>query len=112
MDNTTRLLILAAEDFTGLWDAEFEMADEPHPEEAARRALEHLLDGGHVKLFKGVNPALEDPVEIEHDQVRAALAPGPQWSVPAEGTDDELVYFAATDEGVALIQRLHWGHDT
>lgn len=111
MDNSTRLLILAAEDFTGLWDAVLEMAHEPSAEEAARRALEELLTDGHIRLFRGVNPALQAPVELEHEEVQDALAPGPHWSVPGEGTEGELVYFAATDEGVALIQRLHWGHD-
>lgn len=111
MDNTTSLLILAAEDFTGLWDAVFEMAHESSAEEAARRALKELLKGGHIRLFRGVNPALHAPVELDHDEVQDALAPGPQWSVPAEGTEGELVYFAATAEGVELIQRLHWGHD-
>jgi hypothetical protein len=111
MDNTTRLLILAAEDFTGLWDAVFEMAHEPSPEEAARRALEQLLTDGHVRLFRGINPALQAPVELDHEESRDALASGPHWSVPAEGTEGGLVYFAATDEGVSLIQRSHWGRD-
>lgn len=111
MDNTERLLILAAEDFTGLWDAVFEMAHEPQAEVAARRALEHLLEGGHIRLFIGVDPALLTPVEVVDEQVQTALAPGPHWSVPGEGTKGDLVYFAATDEGVALIRNLHWGQE-
>lgn len=112
MDNATRLLILAAEDFTGLWDAAFEMAHEPSAENAARQGLTQLLNDGLVRIFTGVDPARETPAQLEHGQELQALAPGPQWAVPEEGSEGELVYFAATHEGVTRLHELHWGNDT
>ena len=111
MDNETRLLILAAEDYTGLWDAVFEMAHEPSAEEAARRVLTQLADDGLVRVFTGIDPAREAPVQFEEGEALEALAPGPQWAVPEEGTEGPLIYFAATNAGLALIQQLHWGED-
>lgn len=108
-DNTTRLLILAAEDYTGLWDAAFEMGDEPAAEEAARQALTQLVNDGHVALFTSMDPAKDVPVQLERSKVLEALAPGPHWTVPEEGTDGVLVYFAATDAGVSRLRQLHWG---
>ena len=112
MDNATRLLILAAEDYTGLWDAAFEMAHEPSAEDAARQGLTQLVNDGYVRIFTGADPAREPPVELEHGRALEALAPGPQWAVPEEGSEGELVYFAATDEGVSRLHELHWGQDT
>jgi hypothetical protein len=109
MDNTTRLLILAAEDYTGLWDAAFEMAHEPLAEDAARGALTQLFEDGLIRIYVGVDPAIEVPVELEPRKALAALAPGAHWAVPAEGSQGELVYFAATDDGVSRIRELHWG---
>lgn len=108
-DNTTRLLILAAEDYTGLWDAAFEMAHEPLAEDAARSALTQLLEEGLIRIYAGVNPAIEVFVELEPRQALAALAPGAHWAAPAEGSQGELVYFAATDDGVSRLRELHWG---
>ncbi|WP_262848158.1 hypothetical protein [Mumia quercus] len=112
MENATRLLVLAAEDYTGLWDAAFEMAHESSAEDAARDALTQLLTDGLIRIFVGFDPAIEVPVELEPSRARAALAPGPHWEVPAEGTQGDLVYFAATDEGVSRIRELRWGEGT
>jgi hypothetical protein len=112
MDNTTRLLILAAEDYTGLWDAAFEMAHEPLAEDAARDALTQLFEEGLIRFYTGIDPAIEAPVELEPRQALAALAPGRHWAVPVEGTQGELIYFAATDDGVSRIRELHWGEST
>lgn len=112
MDNATRLLILAAEDYTGLWDAAFEMTHEPSAEEAARQALKQLVNDGLVRIFTGIDPARTAPVQLQQGQDLEALAPGRQWAVPEEGTKGELVYFAASDKGVSRLHELHWGQGT
>ena len=109
MDNRTRLLVLAAEDFTGLWDAAIELAHERSAEEAARQALAQLASEGLIALFVGADPARAAPRLLDPAEILDALSPGPQWSVPGPESKWPFVYFAATDAGVALVQQLHWG---
>lgn len=109
MENRTRLLLLAAEDFTGLWDAALELAHERSAEDVARRLLGQLTSEGLIELFVGTDPAQTAPRVLDADEIPDALSPGPQWSVPGDTSKGPFVYFAATDAGVALVQQLHWG---
>ena len=111
-NNRTRLLVLAAEDFTGLWDALLELAHEASAEDAARQELAALANEGLIELFVGVGPAQEAPRALSQVEIPDALRPGPQWSVPAPGSKEPLVYFAASDAGTAVVQQLHWGEDS
>lgn len=112
MDNKTRLLVLAAEDFTGLWDAALELAHERSAEDAARQALEELASDGLIELFAGGDPARAELQALDRAEVPEALGPGPQWAVPGPRSEGPYLYFATTDAGLALIQQLHWGEDS
>ena len=111
MSNRTRLLVLAAEDFTGLWEAPLELAHEASAEDAAGQELAALVDEGLIELFVGTDPAQETPRALDRAAIPDALRPGPQWSVPEPGSRGPCVYFAASDTGVALVQRLNWGEN-
>jgi hypothetical protein len=111
VDNRTRLLVLAAEDFTGLWDAQLELAHERSGEEAARQVLTQLANEGLIELFVGTDPAQAPLRALDRADTRDVLRPGPQWSVPERGSDGPFVYFAAADAGLDLVRRLHWGED-
>ena len=101
--------MLAAEDFTGLWNAALDLAHERSAEEVARQALAQLASEGLIALFIGADPAQAAPRVLDPAEIPDALSPGPQWSVPAHESKGPFVYFAATDAGLALVQQLHWG---
>lgn len=109
VDNRFRLLVLAVEDLTGLWDARLELDHEPLPEEAARAALVQLISEGLIVLFVADDLPRASPRMLDGGEALDALGPGLHWSVPNRASTGPFVYFAATDAGVALVQGLHWG---
>lgn len=111
MDNRVRLLILAAEDFTALWDARLELQHERSAEVVARQGLARLADDGLIEFFVGTGPAYIER-RLDHGEIAEALRPGPQWATPEDGSDGPFTYFAATDAGVDLIRSLNWGRVT
>lgn len=110
MNTTTRLLVLAAEDFTGLWQAVLELPDEPQPEDGARRALGQLFSDGLIQLYEGGDLATSEPAILDRELTQSALGPGPQWVVPGPEDAGPWIYFAVSDTGLEWLQEHHWGH--
>ena len=104
-----KILVLAGEDFTGLWDAVLDLHDEPQPQRKASAVLQDLVERGLVELYVGEDIALSDPAKLDLEGALAEFSPGPQWDVPAEGDAGPWVYFAATDAGVEWLRKHHWG---
>lgn len=112
MDYATRLLVLAAEDFTGLWDVALEFSGgDRNGSELAGEALTQLVSDGFVEVYIGgpLDSLIPDPVAS--DFVDVFLAPGPQWAVPEAGVHGPFVYVAATDAGRAHLTAMNWGED-
>lgn len=109
MEGVTEILVLAGEDFTGLWEALLSMRDDPEPQAAAAAALHQLLERGLVELYESEDPSVSDPTLVDLESAYAALVPGPQWEVPGQGTVGPLIYFAATAQGVDWLTEHHWG---
>lgn len=108
MDATTKILVLAGEDWTGLWDAPLDLSDELQPEEAARLSLQQLVSDGLVEMFAG-NLDDDDPAVLDRDQALEYLRPGPQWGAPKPDEPGPLVYFSATPAGIDWLNEHHWG---
>jgi hypothetical protein len=113
MDRPTRLLVLAGEDFTGLWDVASESLDVgSHAEKSARElagdALRVLLDEALIDLFTRRSAAWDfDP--IPPSEVGAVLQVELAWEAPADSDAAGRVYIAATPRGLERLRQASWG---
>jgi hypothetical protein len=106
MDARTTLLILAAEDYTGLWDGAFSVDGGSRE---AREVLQTLLQEGLIAIFTNDDPITYSMVELDHDDALVALAAEENWGVPEEGMEGVLVFFLTTPKGDACVRELNWG---
>jgi hypothetical protein len=112
MDNATRLLVLAAEDFTGLWDMALEFSGSDRDgRELASEALTQLVIDGLVEIYIGGPLFSSNPDPVAPDLLDVLLTPGPQWAVPEPGADGPFVYVAATDAGRNHLTAINWGQN-
>lgn len=114
MDNATRLLVLAAEDFTGCqWDMALEFSSSDRQgKELASEALTQLVIDRLVDIYIGGPLFSSNPDPVAPDLVDVLLAPGPQWAVPEPGAHGPIVNVAATDAGRAHLTAINWGESS
>jgi hypothetical protein len=100
------LLCLAAEDYTGLWDAAAEAAKGHHrmswleAQRDASAALAVLLEQGLISLYLCEEPVGRGDIdELPPGKWRSTLAAGPHWNIPTPGVTS--VRFLATELGSA-----------
>jgi hypothetical protein len=103
-------MVLAGEDFTGLWDAALAVPAACDPVGTASSVLRDLVGAGLIELYESRDLAHSDPARLDSETGLAALLPGPQWDVPAAGENGPFIYFAATAAGVAWLHDHNWGH--
>lgn len=110
-----RLLVLAGEDFTGLWDAASEATsansatgESPEPGELVRDALGHLLEQGLIELFTRRSDTWEFDA-IRQSEIEAALRAGRVWEAPTGPDPAGRIYIAATRHGLERLHQANWG---
>ena len=103
-DDVKAILWLAIEDYSGLWEAVWELRTD-HPEVGAAvladRARDHLvdlIDRGLVRLYRCQEP-YGDLAEIEDHEVGEVLATAENWFEPGPGSVS--IRFGATASGEA-----------
>lgn len=102
MDETKSILWLAIEDYSGLWEAVWQLrtfdpkASEESLVERARTVVERLFDRGLVTLYRCEEP-YGQLSEIDRRDAKSVLAAKDSWNEPAR---DALSFrFGATKAG-------------
>jgi hypothetical protein len=97
-----RILLLAVEDYSGLWEAAFEakaLNTELSDSQAITLAddiIRQLLKQGWIKLFWSNWPSF-DYTTVADSQTDEVLANSLYWKTPS--TDAKFIRYSATDEG-------------
>jgi hypothetical protein len=102
-----KILLLAVEDYSGLWEAVFETKasnTELSDSQAITLAddiIRQLLKKGWVKLFWSNWPSF-DYTPVSDSQTDEVLANPSYWKTPS--TDAKFIRYSATDEG----EKAYW----
>ncbi|WP_162943632.1 hypothetical protein [Arthrobacter celericrescens] len=107
MNDAKAILWLAIEDYSGLWEAAWQLqADHPDFDstQTAKRAksvVNELLERGFVRLYRCQEPYGELSV-IDNGQVPEVLAEPANWNEP--GPESISIRFSATPAGEEAIR--------
>lgn len=105
------LLMLGTEDYTGLWDAVFEVqrSDASLSFEDARAAAAELLDElarrGYIEFYSLVGTlGAAAPTRVEPESYGSILAPGSHWR-PPDSAETLWFCYLATEQGADAVHQ-------